>query len=163
MSVRGELESEAPIEFVLRAEPLQAPQAGSSTRLLERKLTAPWIGALELESGVSWRLSVEAKGYWTPPEILQPGNVAAVDLRLWPTGLLTGRLALPKDEPPPTEITVQLESVSADRRSRPEIPRATFRCPVTEGCWTCEVPGDSWIEAAPSTRRGGGSRAGLAR
>ncbi len=84
-------------------------------------------------------MSVQADGYWAADVMLQPGG-DAVQLELLPTGIVTGGVQSLPGEAMPALVEVLIES-PATASTSPKIRRTVFRCPVTDGRWSCEVPG----------------------
>jgi hypothetical protein len=93
-------------------------------------------------------LTLEAPDLWAPEVPLlprSPGEV--VRIPLLPAGAVAGQLAVPRGEPLPPELALEIESAVAPaeprRRSRqePPFPPSSARCPVAEeGRFRCPVP-----------------------
>src|SRR5581483_6349666 len=100
--------------------------------------------AINEAPGSHWGVMLQAPGFWASPLdlTLPPSDQSQeVQLTVWQTTTLGGRLLLPKNAHPPKVVTVAVESPPQPSR-KPDIARGTqFDCDVADdGSWTCVVP-----------------------
>jgi len=119
----------------------RVPGTGSPTDAREWEVEAPGSLQLDLAPEASWRLSVEAAGYWAPDLVLPPGERPAARLVLLPTGTITGQVAVQPGEAKPSSLAVRFQS--APGQPKPGVPSTQVLCPIQEGRWRCEVPAGS--------------------
>jgi hypothetical protein len=127
---------------VLRSVPdPQSPSQRTVTR--EVAFTGDSI-TIDEAPGSRWDLSLRATGYWAPPVVvtLPPvGQSQQMEIPVWRTTALSGRLRFPEKESAPKVITVAVESPPQPANSA-EIVRGTqFDCELAaDGAWACTVP-----------------------
>jgi len=85
-----------------------------------------------LPAGTVWSATVEGEGLWSPRLMVEarPGIAPRV-LPLHPTGILRGRVTVPRGETPPSEITLRLAPTPGISPPGPSLPAAEIPCPLT--------------------------------
>ncbi len=82
----------------------------------------------------------EAEGWWSPTyAILAEGGPQKLDWLIYPTGTLSGRVAVPPGQQSPKEIEARFEQTPNHRAEFP-IPRGKVKCPVAEARFECDIP-----------------------
>lgn len=130
---------EAKSVAVLRITPQTTP--GESQRAAEPvEFTAPGYGKLDLEAGI-WRIRAEAAGYWCEEQVvsLKEGQENAIDLLLFPTGLLRARIEMPRGMRLPVRLDVKFEPAPGAKQQS-ELREGVVLCPVRGNPWECQVP-----------------------
>ena len=118
---------------------------------------------LDLGGGV-WQAQASAPGYWSEgAQVTVEGRTpASVQLALWPAASLQGQILTDGGGPLPRDPEVRLSAVPAHARERtapgaaaaapaPSPSRATVRCRIDGGAWSCLAPAgvfDVQLEAA---------------
>lgn len=131
------------VEAVLVAEPAANEHLLLADREAQRvsfNVTGPGVAPLTLpDTGITvWEVRAEAKGYWSRTAVAILAQTTEVDLKLWPTGAIQGKVAIGRAEQMPTEIGVSFFSPPFGPKGEIE---GTVFCPVREGAsWSCEVP-----------------------
>src|SRR5690242_2687304 len=119
---------------------------------------------MDLGDGV-WHVQASVPGYWSPgAEVAVRGQPPdAVRIALWPAASLQGEFATAGGEPLPQAVEVQLSSSPATAVQEPGAAirqqqvssfRATLRCPINRGSWSCLAPAglfDVRLQAAEYT------------
>ncbi|HEX7150287.1 MAG TPA: carboxypeptidase-like regulatory domain-containing protein [Thermoanaerobaculia bacterium] len=134
--------SAAPLQgtFILRA--VNADPSKEAQEL--RVEIAGAAVTVEEAPGTRWAVSLDAPGFWSPPGMVTmppAGETKTVNVPVWRTTTLRGRLLVPEKQEVPKSVTVELESPPQPAK-RPEIARGTRRdCDVAaDGRWSCAVP-----------------------
>ena len=107
---------------------------------------------LDLGGGV-WEVQASAPGYWSDgAEVTVEGRTpASVRVALWPAASLQGEILPDGGGPLPRDLEVRLSPVPAHARELtapgaaaaappPSPPRATLRCRIDGGSWSCPGP-----------------------
>ncbi len=135
IDVAAESKLEKPLEVKLQASPDEGPSA-----VLERQISVPWQGTLDLDREISWRISLEADAFWAPETVAQPDS-EEMELVLFPAAIIAGRIEPTPSGLLPADIGIRFQSSPAPiGESSRSIPRTALRCPVVERQWSCEVP-----------------------
>lgn len=93
-------------------------------------------------------LRATASGYWSHPQVSELPAGGPVRLPLWPSTQIRGEVLAPTDEPPISEVSIELRPVPPSERfeDRPQ-PEETVHlaCPVAEdGRLSCAAPTGAW-------------------
>ena len=92
----------------------------------------------DLPSETTWRLTLDSDRFWTPPrEIISASETsegAEIPIRIYPAGVLTGEVRVPKTDAVPTELALRIQPAEGRAWG------AEFACPITEGRIQCTVP-----------------------
>lgn len=96
----------------------------------------------DLQATEEWTLSIDIPGCWAPDTPLEPLDAPAMrDIHLWPTGSVTGRLAVARHEEVPATLRVRVTPAPSETDAeRP--PTASLTCPVTDQRFTCRLPAE---------------------
>jgi hypothetical protein len=124
-----------PAEVMLVVERVDKPEWGSG----RHPHPAPAKSQVGADPGSVWKYRAEAPGYWSPEKVFVVQDGLTVELVLYPTGTLSGKLTVPHGETMPAEISARFQS-SAGSKTSPRIPESTVQCSVKEGEFACEVP-----------------------
>jgi hypothetical protein len=127
---------------VLSAEPLTRGNAEAETgEPKEWPLEAPSDLDLDLDRTGTWMLRAAVEGCWAPDVVLRPDDeTREVELSLWPTGVVEGRVAVEKGVSEPTELRIRFQSPNATRR-RPAVPETTISCALdSDARVSCSLP-----------------------
>lgn len=131
-----------PVAAILRATPQPAEQAENKREI---RMTVPGWRTLDLAPGV-WRIQAEAAGYWSEEQVVSvaQGKESTVQVRLFPTGNLRGRIEPPRGRKAPERLEVRFSPApaGAPRGAKPEDqgPKGTLSCPIRGEVWECTVP-----------------------
>ncbi len=126
---------------VLEAVPVIGEAHQTPPEIVVSRIEVPGRIELDLGRGFTWRLKVNAKGFWAPETLLIGGGELPeeIEIRLVATSTLTARVVSPTDLAQPVELSARLDSPSQG----PNVPDAfdqILDCPVNDGLWLCEVP-----------------------
>jgi hypothetical protein len=124
---------------VLRVTSQTAPE--ESRRASEPlEITVPGQRKLDLGLGI-WRIQAEAAGYWSEEQVvsLKEGQENAVELLLFPTGLLRARIEMPRGMNVPGRLDVRFGPAPGSKR-KSGIPEGVIPCPVRADTWECPAP-----------------------
>lgn len=123
---------------VARAE-VTGPGSGRTLPLRSASPSLETQGRMLLDPGV-WAFRVAAAGSWSERRTVSVGGSPAVlHLRLFRSGSIQGRLALPPNVAPPQTIQARFEAL-ASRRSGGARLSASAVCPVKQSRFVCELP-----------------------
>jgi len=102
----------------------------------------PATATIPLEPEKTWKVEIEAPGYWSREQFVPPalGERPPLFFRLFPTGTLAGRLIVAEGEEAPTSLTARFESSPDSAAGEPAISRAHADCPIAESRFSCELP-----------------------
>lgn len=134
VSVAGHDSAAPKVECALRAT------SGENTK--EWALQAPWRGEIDLSRDRSWKLQIEAPGYWAQSVSLEAGvALEPVELLLLPAGIVSGKLRAPENGTLPAVLTLKM-SVPPPRQGekRSPIPTADLPCPIIDNAFHCTLP-----------------------
>ncbi len=90
---------------------------------------------LDLDSRWSWRVVVEATGFWSVPTVLSPRDREAL-IELLPTAPIEVHGEVPHGREPPSSLTLEARPAPGER----DFPAARIECPRHQELWRCEVP-----------------------
>jgi hypothetical protein len=137
LTVLTVLSADAPTEITLLAEPIGGETA-YVVRRAEEYAIGPGRWVIDIPAG-RWRLRADLPGYWSERvEIDDSAPGQATGLRLWPAGVLRGRLDAAGEILPRTvELHFEGDAYSWETA---EPPTGTVSCPVVREIWRCEVP-----------------------
>ena len=128
-----------PLVAVVRAAPhIPAGQAGAPAPV---RVTVPGRRTLDLGAG-TWRIQGEAVGYWIEERIvsLREEDESTVELRLFPTGTLRGRIELPRGQKPPDRLDVRFGPATTGQAPPAEAAKGMISCPIRGEIWDCALP-----------------------
>lgn len=129
-----------PVFAILRIESQGSSQAAPE----DIKLQVPAKHSLVLGEG-TWRFRAEAEGYWGEERILSfpAKGGATVDLPLYPTGTLHGRLEVPRGDKLPDRLDLKFAPTPREKPGTPAdsaLPKGVVSCLVQGTLWQCAVP-----------------------
>jgi hypothetical protein len=139
---------------IAQASVLVLVEARNSTgEVVSTRLKAPGGTSLDLDPESDWQITAVAPGYWSPGEVVVPGQDEA-SLQLFPASTATSRLKVPQGEEVPTEILLVLREphqtgvVLVGEEHAPQasigLSEVTQTCPVVDALWSCTVPASVW-------------------
>jgi hypothetical protein len=127
---------QGPVQATLRAT---AQKGWTSPIHDETPLTLPTEFTLHTAEGRVAEYQLVVPGYYSPPQVVVGRSGAApVTFHLYPTGTLTGRVAAPRGEPVPEELSLRFQQPQTS--GIPVGLAGTVPCPVRDGAFRCEVP-----------------------
>ncbi len=99
-------------------------------------------GTLDLEPGRAWKVVAEAPGFWGRPEFVVPGEGAAtLELQLFPTATLVGRLVTGEGQPLPPKATLGARfKEAADQLGGDSTLAGEVSCILSEDRFRCPIP-----------------------
>lgn len=114
-----------------------APGAEAALAIDAVTSTAPGTATFAVPAGSTCRVTCSAAGFWCEQRTTaMTGPESQVQVRLWPTGRVAGRIQMPAREPLPAATLVSFMLLPGEQG-----PEGDVRCPVVEDArWTCEVP-----------------------
>lgn len=140
VSIRGSSQAgNGSVAGTLRLEPVEAPREGVRRPGRELPFDAPGLVSLAGVPHGLWMLNLTVPGYWHEPRLVTIGDAdVTVEIKLWPTTKMTGRVIAEKGGKPLSELSVRFQTppdVIGDDRISGEV-----RCPLEAGTWSCEIP-----------------------
>ncbi|NNC92641.1 MAG: hypothetical protein HKN80_09130, partial [Acidimicrobiia bacterium] len=141
LRVVGDASPEDPVEIIVVAIPVE----GDASDAVENPPVSVGGWFIDLPTEGPWRLQAQAPGYWG--ETVGVARVAtgeAIELRLWPAGVLRGGLATTGGEILPSVLQLGFEGDEVTWGDGEMPPASTVDCPVEGERWRCEVPAGSF-------------------
>ncbi len=133
-------EGENPTTAVVTASPVLSRPADAPIDNVVAKSKVPGVATMDLRPDVTWRLTAEAEGLWSPELLLAPGlEPREASLRLVPTCRLVAHLEGPEGQRLSGSLSVRLRTPTNDPAIQ-DADQLVLECPVEEGPWRCEVP-----------------------
>ena len=104
-------------------------------------VTLPSTSKFLTSSGRVWEFRVEVPGYWGAPKlfIAEPRS-RRIEIPLFATSTVRGKVILPPGVPPLTRISVRFEQAVEHQQPASAIPRGTVQCPIEEAIFVCSIP-----------------------
>lgn len=90
---------------------------------------------IELDPEWSWRVEVQAPGFWSVPAVVGSQDREA-RIEVLPTAPIEVRAEAPRGREPPSSLTIEVRPAPGEQA----FPVARIECPVAEALWRCEVP-----------------------
>ncbi len=129
-------------EGVIEAAAISSDGTGVAKRLRFGHVRVPGQTTVALDEDFVWRLSFVAEGLWCRDAVLTAGQRQA-KLTVWQTGIVRGKIQVPRDRDDPETISARFESAPPAGTSQEpsgKVPPTTVRCPVRDSTFSCEVP-----------------------
>lgn len=87
-----------------------------------------------------WVFEAETEIYWSSrAQITVGAEPQTAVVELWPAGLISGSIGIPRGEPQPTELFVAFQETPG-LLERKGIPATTVPCTLAETDWVCKLP-----------------------
>lgn len=114
-------------------------ESGESDRSVRQAFSGPGRVEVPAPAATGVLVTPEVEGFWGAPVAGVAGGDALV-IRLFPTGLVRGRLEVQRGTAAPESLRASFEAPLAVRALGVPTPRGSVDCPVADDHWTCTLP-----------------------
>ena len=119
---------------------LPSGEHGSKPRAVQ-SVPVPGSVTFQLEADVDWELAAASPGFWGAPKVVRPPVTAPVELVLYPSGWLAGRVETVEAALAPAQVSIRLKpGVTPEGVPVAGEPEAVIRCQVTKMEYRCQAP-----------------------
>ncbi|MCP4656150.1 MAG: hypothetical protein GY856_12115 [bacterium] len=135
-------DAQAPVDGLLTASPAVDETIEAAPEPVAVPFTAQEETRIDLRSGMAWKVSMAAEGYWSPETLVVPNaSHEPVAVKLYPTATVTGRLEIPGRAELPEDLTLRTRFRSAGSRTAADAAlEGTVDCALEEGRFDCLHP-----------------------
>ncbi len=125
-----------PTKATLTLTPVVVP-AGMDLRAKERSVRVPGRLRIVLPRRTAWYAKLTGAKIWSEGQSIYPRRAhLRVDLKVLPTGAVTGSVAAPKGEQLPKKLTARFQSAPGVDQAI----RGSTKCSVAGSRWSCQIP-----------------------